>query len=140
MYELSHGTIKEGMYVCHDCDNPSCCNPEHLVLGTPADNIRDAIIKGRTRAKVWLDEKQRNAIKNDKRSTSVVAEEYGVSRNTIIKIRGAVQIKPPDPYTVNKIQNSNDDIEELSKAHNISVNAVKRIIKSKPIKTIRGIF
>ena len=34
-------------YVCHVCDNISCCNPEHLFIGTPKDNIQDSIAKGR---------------------------------------------------------------------------------------------
>jgi DNA invertase Pin-like site-specific DNA recombinase len=35
------------MLVCHHCDNPPCCEPTHLFLGTNADNIRDRQQKGR---------------------------------------------------------------------------------------------
>jgi hypothetical protein len=44
---LSYGNIPEGFLVCHRCDTPICCNPEHLFLGTPADNMTDRNNKGR---------------------------------------------------------------------------------------------
>ena len=46
-WELANGPIPDGLLVCHRCDNPPCCNPEHLFLGTKSDNALDQIGKGR---------------------------------------------------------------------------------------------
>ncbi len=48
-FELTRGTISDGLHVLHHCDNPPCCNPKHLFLGTNGDNVADMIAKGRHR-------------------------------------------------------------------------------------------
>ena len=47
-WELEHGEIEGGLFVCHRCDNPGCVRVDHLFLGTNRDNVDDSLAKGRT--------------------------------------------------------------------------------------------
>lgn len=47
MWEKENGPIPAGIFACHRCDTPRCCNPRHIFIGTPAANTRDSMLKGR---------------------------------------------------------------------------------------------
>jgi hypothetical protein len=48
-WEITHGPIPVGKFVCHKCDNRSCCNAiSHLFLGTQSENLHDMVLKGRS--------------------------------------------------------------------------------------------
>lgn len=46
-YEYYKGEIAAGLFVCHHCDNPKCCNPDHLFLGDQDANMKDMANKRR---------------------------------------------------------------------------------------------
>lgn len=90
-YEVMIGSPGD-MLVCHRCDNPPCCNPAHLFLGTLQDNMTDRNAKGRQArgerngpAKLTAD--QVRSIRADTRPNAVIAKEYGIAPNTVPGIK-----------------------------------------------------
>ena len=86
---LFRGSIPDRLCVLHRCDVPSCVNPEHLWLGTRRDNMEDAARKCRMRSKLSLDDvKEIRARKTTRKGTTALAQEFGVSQQTICGIVG----------------------------------------------------
>jgi hypothetical protein len=85
-YEAAHGPIPKGMCVCHRCDNPPCCNPAHLWLGTQADNNVDKASKGRS-AHYKLTAEDVVKIRASNESHAHMARVFAVVPSTIRKIR-----------------------------------------------------
>jgi hypothetical protein len=59
---IMNGDIKKGICILHKCDNPPCCNPAHLFLGTRSDNAKDRHKKGRTKTGVHFGSVNPNSI------------------------------------------------------------------------------
>ena len=75
-----------GLVVMHTCDNPSCVNPEHLVLGTQKQNHLDMVSKGRQqgqRKPIGLDDFHILSIWEGGKSKAEIARELGCSRAAI---------------------------------------------------------
>lgn len=90
-WELTNGPIPDGMMVCHECDNPPCCNPCHLFLGFHVDNMADMAqkghLKGTRNPKAILTPHDIFSIRDTYSDGCVtqrdIAEVYGVNSSTI---------------------------------------------------------
>lgn len=93
---LSGNDIPTGLLIRHKCNNPKCCNPNHLDIGTAKDNALDCINSNRTmigskNPSSKLTEKQVREIKsqlsNGKKLGAKLAKQYGVSKVVICDIK-----------------------------------------------------
>lgn len=87
--------IPDGMLVCHSCDNPQCCNPKHLFIGTYQDNVDDMVEKGRNSWADHIGEVNPNSklteemvleIRSSTANSRELSIKYGVSRAHIRSI------------------------------------------------------
>lgn len=100
-WRLLYGKIPEGMCVLHKCDNPSCCAPYHLYIGTQQDNMMDMKRRGRRKGKYGggYGESHPNAKLTNMQVSQIrieyvtrivscrkLAKKYGVSAGTISNI------------------------------------------------------
>lgn len=93
-YTLIYGPIEEGAMVLHRCDNPKCCNPRHLELGSHAKNMADAVDRkrmahGARHPKSRLTKEQAAYIRAnpDGKKQAELAKQFGVTESAISYIR-----------------------------------------------------
>lgn len=106
-YEIYKGLIPDGIFVCHSCDNPRCVNPNHLWLGTNADNVHDM----------------------DKKSRRINSPQHGESH-------GMSRLTADDVYQIRTLADSGVSYEEIGKRFAISDVHAGRIAKRKCWKHI----
>lgn len=112
-YHIHKGPIPEGMIVCHACDNPGCVNPDHLWLGSNADNSADMLRKGRHRTAPQAGEMNNRATLTEAQAREVIsliaaglsnkaiATRYGVTHSSVSNIRRGktwTRLRRPDDH------------------------------------------
>ena len=110
-YELTHGPIPKGLYACHHCDNPPCCNPAHIFIGTQKDNMQDAIHKNR-RADRW--------------SNHHPEETHPSARLTVDQV-----------HDIRSAHTSGTTQSQLARQYNIAVMTVHNLVNRKTWKQIK---
>lgn len=106
-WELTFGPIPPGAHILHRCDNRACVRPDHLFIGTNADNVADRVAKGRSRGAAGVRNRNARLSQEDvaeirmlyrpsrtgaprkseaRPTTSTLAERFGVTRSTIYHI------------------------------------------------------
>ena len=94
-WEMAHGPIPTGLFVCHRCDNRICANGRHLFLGTNAENTADMVSKGRNavgakngKSKITSEQVLaiREAFTVERASKESLARRFGVSAKLIFDV------------------------------------------------------
>jgi len=95
-YELFKGPIPEEVCIRHTCDNPSCVNPDHLVIGSHADNMQDMFKRNLTHSKLGNPVKLLNILtvreireymkQNPNTALQIIADKYGTSTIQVSRI------------------------------------------------------
>lgn len=148
MYEKYIGKVPKGMVVRHKCDNPSCCNPFHLEIGTQKDNNHDKLIRSRLQDG-YLTYDEAKAIAEFEGTIHEIMSHFGVTKDVVWKIKNNVtwkdefNIKKPKKH-INKLKE--EDVIDIytsdlsgvviAKKYNISPNTVYDIRKKRIWKNI----
>lgn len=95
-YYLYYKVNPQELCVCHKCDNPGCCNPNHLFLGTRTENALDRTRKGRSNR--WIDKPPPFAKLDEQKVALIRAEAKAGVKQSVLAKRFRVAV-----ITVNRV-------------------------------------
>lgn len=144
-YLIYNGEIPAGLLVRHTCDNAACVNPDHLILGTHADNMQDARSRGRFNGmNAKLTNEQVLGIFNEPGRHHFIAAKWGVSTTTVSHIKtgrhwGYLTEKVVEPNkfcrarkifdeeTVHAIRRAEGSLTSIGKTFGLAIETVSQI-------------
>lgn len=87
-YAIHHGSVPDGMCVCHTCDVPYCVNPDHLFIGSQRDNMADMARKCRGNHRLTISDVAhiRKSYRSGELNQTELARKYGVAPSHISNI------------------------------------------------------
>ena len=88
-WEFRFGKVPNGQVVCHACDNPACCNPSHLWIGTGKENSEDMVKKGRQSRKHTYENCPEKRARGERHSSAKLTAEKVAAIRASYKAGGA---------------------------------------------------
>lgn len=121
-WQIHHGDIPAGLFVCHTCDNRKCVRPDHLFLGTAKDNMQDAKRKGRIASEQpgWLAKRR-------------AGQKYGEELS---------QTKLTAPQVIDirrRYARGGETYHKLASEHGVCWEAIKNVVKRRTWKHLEEV-
>lgn len=126
-WNLAHGPIPFGLFVCHHCDNKLCVRPEHLFLGTQMDNMQDMHRKGRypDGERHWTRVKPERIARGEKNGSRLHPGLAQGSRN------GQSKLTDDDVRTIRNLRTGGLTLKTIGDRFGISQGAVCLVVARK---------
>jgi len=159
-YLIHKGPIPTGMVVRHRCDNPSCLNPEHLLLGSQADNIADMVARGRqclgeANGMSKLTDKEVKAIRSMKDagmtgraiaalfkiseghvSTILKGKKRGTAGGPLSGVHGGTKYPEALVFEAIELRNSGVPMKELMERYGLTDSQIRQVLYSERTKQL----